>query len=124
MSILDRLLSNPVSKSFVNKVPLTLTNYHTSIKRPMDLTTIEQNLWKAFVIQQQSLSQPMNPALLSTADHINFTTGYSKQAEFEQDLWQIYKNAVTFNPPSDNVNKQATQFQLLYNGLLMAHRDG
>ncbi|KAF9141025.1 Testis-specific serine/threonine-protein kinase 4 [Mortierella sp. GBA39] len=124
MSILDRLLSNPVSKSFINKVPLALTTYHTSIKRPMDLTTIEQKLWKAFVVQQQSLSQPMNPALLSTADHITFTTGYSKQAEFEQDLWQIYKNAVTFNPPSDNINKQATQFQLLYNGLLMAHRDG
>ncbi|KAG0075196.1 hypothetical protein BGZ90_010128 [Linnemannia elongata] len=124
MSILDRLLSNPVSKSFINKVPLALTSYYTSIKRPMDLTTIEQNLWKAFVLQQQSLSQPMNPALLSTADHITFTRGYSKQAEFEQDLWQIYKNAVTFNPPSDHINKQATQFQLLYNGLLMAHRDG
>ncbi|KAF9155833.1 hypothetical protein BG015_008410 [Linnemannia schmuckeri] len=124
MSILDRLLSNPVSKSFVNKVPLVLRNYHSAIKRPMDLTTIEQNLWKAFVVQQQSLSQPMNPALLSTADHITFTKGYSKQSEFEHDLWQIYNNAVTFNPPNDNIYKQATQFQILYNGLLMAHRDG
>jgi hypothetical protein len=124
MSILDRLLSNPVSKNFVNKVPLILSNYHSVIKRPMDLTTIEQNLWKAFVVQQQSLSQPMNPALLSTADHITFTKGYSKQTEFEQDLWQIFKNATTFNPPNDNIYKQATQFQILYNGLLMAHRDG
>ncbi|KAG0371934.1 hypothetical protein BGX24_000964 [Mortierella sp. AD032] len=124
MSILDRLLSNPVSKSFVNKVPLVLTTYHALIKRPMDLITIEQNLWKAFVVQQKSVSQPMNPALLSTADHIAHTNGYSNQTEFEEDLWQIYKNAVHFNPPSDNIHKQAMSFQVLYNGLLTAHRDG
>ncbi|KAF9126868.1 hypothetical protein BGW39_006294 [Mortierella sp. 14UC] len=124
MSILDRLLSNPVSKSFVNKVPLALTNYYSVIKRPMDLTTIEQNLWKAFVVQQQSVSHPMYPDLLSTADHITYTNGYSKQAEFELDLRQIYKNAVHYNPPSDNIHKQATSFQILYNGLLMANRDG
>ncbi|KAF9901013.1 hypothetical protein EC991_006603 [Linnemannia zychae] len=124
MSILDRLLSNPVSKSFVNKVPLALANYHSVIKLPMDLTTIEQTLWKAFVVQQQSVSQPMYPDLLSTADHITYTNGYSKQTEFEHDLRQIYKNAVQYNPPSDNIHKQATSFQILYNGLLMANRDG
>ncbi|KAG0273774.1 hypothetical protein BGZ95_010409 [Linnemannia exigua] len=124
MSILDRLLSNPVSKSFVNKVPLVLTTYHAVIKRPMDLITVEQNLWKAFVMQQKSVSQPMNPALLSTADHITHTNGYSNQTEFEEDLWQIYKNAVHFNPPSDIIHKQAMSFQILYNGLLTAHRDG
>ncbi|KAF9922123.1 Receptor-interacting serine/threonine-protein kinase 1 [Linnemannia zychae] len=124
MSILDRLLSNPVTKSFVNKVPLTLTNYYSVIKHPMDLTKIEQSLWKAFVVQQQSLRQPMNPTLLSTADHITFTKGYTKQAEFEHDLWQIYQNAIMFNPPSDIIHKDAASFQILYNGLLTAHRDG
>ncbi|KAG0219071.1 hypothetical protein BGX33_004878 [Mortierella sp. NVP41] len=124
MSILDRLLSNPASKSFINKVPLNFNLYHAVISHPMDLTTIEQKLWKSFVVHQQSLSQPMNRALLSTADHINFTEGYSDLSEFERDLWLIFRNATHFNPPNDIIFKEAESFQTLFNGLLMANSDG
>ncbi|KAG0259489.1 Receptor-interacting serine/threonine-protein kinase 1 [Mortierella polycephala] len=125
-TILDRLLSNPVCMSFVNKVSHSVTNYHAVIKKPMDLTTIERKLWQSLEKtdnNEGSPSTPSTPALVDSTNHINPSEGYSNLDDFEQDLRRIYQNATYFNPPGHAIYKQAQAYKVLYTGLLLAYRE-
>ncbi|KAI8598742.1 hypothetical protein EDD21DRAFT_179599 [Dissophora ornata] len=122
-TILDRLLSNPISRNFVNKVPLAITNYHAVIKRPMDLVTIEQRLWKSLDIYQSTSSELSTSAPAAATSHMNVSEGYSGLQHFERDLRRIYLNAIYFNSPQDPLHKEAQQFEVLYTGLLLAYRE-
>ncbi|KAG0246271.1 hypothetical protein BGX31_003461 [Mortierella sp. GBA43] len=120
--ILNLLLSNSASKNFVNMVPLSALNYHSIIKHPMDLTTIEQKLWKGYEISQAPAGELSTRALVPSC-HIHVADGYSSLQEFEDDLQLIYKNAVRFNPPDDIINKEAQLFRTLYTGLVRTCRE-
>ncbi|KAF9115588.1 hypothetical protein BGX27_007325 [Mortierella sp. AM989] len=123
-TVLDRLLSNPVCKNFVNKVPENVTNYHAVIKKPMDLTTIEHKLWRSIIVHQ-STSKMMIPsgALIAAASYKMSSEGYLSLQEFEKDLQRIYRNAIYFNPPHQTIHKEAQSYEALYNGLLQAFRE-
>ncbi|KAF9183435.1 hypothetical protein BGZ50_004238 [Haplosporangium sp. Z 11] len=125
-TILDRLLSNPVCMSFVNKVSNSVTNYHAVIKKPMDLTTIERKLWQSLEKtdkNEESPSMTSTPALSDSTSVITPSEGYSSLDDFEQDLRRIYQNATYFNPPNHAIYKQAQAYKVLYTGLLLAYRE-
>ncbi|KAF9358027.1 hypothetical protein BGX26_002611 [Mortierella sp. AD094] len=123
-TVLDRLLSNPVCKNFVNRVPDNVANYHAVIKKPMDLTTIEHKLWKSLATHQSALNAPLALGALIAAQSYNFSSeGYVNLQEFEKDLQRIYRNAIYFNPPQQIIHKEAQSYEVLYNGLLNALRE-
>jgi len=124
--ILDTLLSDPICSNFVNRVPPSLTVYHSVIKNPMDLTTIEAKLWKGLDVHQTLPSEPSTPALTDATDHLNLSAveGYKGLQDFENDLRLIFQNAVHFNSPSDPVHKHAQAFKILYTALLNTCREG
>ncbi|KAF8984181.1 hypothetical protein BGZ46_008695 [Entomortierella lignicola] len=123
-TVLNRLLSNPICRNFINKVPETVMNYHAVIKRPMDLTTIEHKLWRGLVLYQSTSNTPIAPgALLAASGYKMSAEGYSNFQEFEKDLQRIYRNAIYFNPPQQIIYKEAQSFEALYNDLLRALRE-
>ncbi|KAG0309879.1 hypothetical protein BGZ98_003422 [Dissophora globulifera] len=122
-AILDILLSSDVSKDFVNKVPLSFTNYHSVIKRPMDLTTIEQKLWKSFQHTVENSAESLAPGLVAAVNSANVSQGYSDLQDFERDLRRIYHNAVFFNPAQETVHKDARALRTLFIDQLNSFRE-
>ncbi|KAF9941052.1 hypothetical protein BGZ65_005387, partial [Modicella reniformis] len=125
VGILNNLLSNTFSKSFINKVPLTITNYHLVIKKPMDLTTIEHKLWKTLDLAGANFCASTT-VLTEAAEFLGMsaTEGYTDLHEFERDLRKIYQNATKFNSPTHVIYKEAQAFQNAYTNLLMSYRQG
>ncbi|KAF9213970.1 hypothetical protein BGZ59_004553 [Podila verticillata] len=119
-SILDRLLNNPVCQYFINMVPLTASNYHAVIKKPMDLTTMERRLWRTIKIAFTPGFSYTVPDATETADN---SKGYVTLRELESDFNRIYQNAVYFNPSAHMIHKQAQAFRGLYKGLSLAFKD-
>ncbi|CAL9747977.1 unnamed protein product [Musa acuminata subsp. burmannicoides] len=82
-TLLKKLLSHHFAWVFdhpVDAVKLNIPDYHTIIKRPMDLGTIKSKL----------------------------TSGaYSSLCGFASDVRLTFKNAMTYNPPSDDVHIMA-----------------
>ncbi|KAF9436351.1 hypothetical protein BGZ76_004211 [Entomortierella beljakovae] len=122
-TILDRLLSNPICKDFVNQVPQSVANYHAIIKRPMDLMTIEQKLWKGVAMQPSYYEQLTPGAIIAAESYKMSSDGYSCLQDFERDLQRIYRNAVYFNPPQQIIHKEALSYDVLYKSLLLAFRE-
>ncbi|KAF9572479.1 hypothetical protein EC968_009865 [Mortierella alpina] len=122
-TVLDRLLSDPVCKDFVSKVPHTVANYHTVIQQPMDLTTIEHKLWKGLQLNKAAFVEPSTSRLVAAMSHISLEDGYSSLEDFEKDLQRIYNNATQFNAPTHPIFKQAQSFKTLFTGLLLAYRE-
>ncbi|KAI1311065.1 hypothetical protein EDD11_003538 [Mortierella claussenii] len=125
MAILGRLISNTFSKSFINKVPATLTNYHLMIKKPMDLTTIEHKLYKTVALTGAH-SGSSSPGLVKAADWLSMgvAEGYSTLEDFERDLRRIFQNATFFNSPTHVIYKDAQEFQNTFSNLLSSYRQG
>lgn len=119
-SILDRLLNNPVCQYFINMVPLTASNYHAVIKKPMDLTTMERRLWRTIKIAFTPGFSYTVPDATEAADN---SKGYVSLREIESDFNRIYQNAVYFNPSAHIIHKQAQAFRGLYKGLSLAFKD-
>ncbi|KAG0054435.1 hypothetical protein BGZ83_011229 [Gryganskiella cystojenkinii] len=128
MTILDRLLSNPVCDNFVNQVPDTVTNYYRVIKKPMTLRTIETKLWKCIAIGGSSkiASDISEFSLRAALEHIHLSDleGYKDFSQFERDLRRIYQNAISFNAVGDAVHKKAQAYRALYTGLVSAYKEG
>ncbi|KAF9957688.1 hypothetical protein BGZ72_001545 [Mortierella alpina] len=122
-TILDRLLSDPVCKDFVNKVPQAVTNYHAVILKPMDLTTIENKLWKGLQLNEAAYNEPSTSRLVAAMSYISLEDGYSNIGDLEKDLQRIYNNATYFNAPTHPIFKQAQSFKTLFSGLLLAYRE-
>ncbi|KAF9965706.1 hypothetical protein BGZ70_004286, partial [Mortierella alpina] len=121
-TVLDRLLSDPVCKDFVSKVPHTVANYHAVIRKPMDLTTIEHKLWKGLQLNRAAFNEPSASRLVAAMGHVSLEDGYSTLEDFEKDLQRIYSNATYFNGPTHPIFKQAQSFKILFTGLLHAFR--
>ncbi|KAF9135337.1 hypothetical protein BGW39_003444 [Mortierella sp. 14UC] len=127
VGILDRLVSNTFSKSFVTKVPQSIANYHVLIKKPMDLWTIEQRLWKTLDAAGAKSGAPASAAVLLAASGFmstGVTEFYSSLADFERDLRKIFQNATLFNSPTHTIYKEAQAFQNAYRGLLENYHQG
>ncbi|KAF9278720.1 SIK kinase 3 [Mortierella alpina] len=125
MGILDQLLCNTFSKSFINKVPQSVANYHVVIKKPMDLTTIEQKLWKS--LELAAVDRRSGPSLLQAAAEslaVGATEGYETLLDFERDLRRIVLNAVYFNSSTHAIYKEAEDFQKLQTKILNSYRQG
>ncbi|KAG0237521.1 Receptor-interacting serine/threonine-protein kinase 1 [Actinomortierella wolfii] len=105
MEVLNMLWSDPVCKSFINKVPLAETNYHSVIKKPMDLRTVEERLWRR-----------LSPG--SGQDT------YNTLGEFERDLRRIYQNATFFNAPGHPIYLEAQQYQACYKKAMTPYQEG
>ncbi|KAF9575778.1 hypothetical protein EC968_001565 [Mortierella alpina] len=125
MGILDQLLCNTFSKSFINKVPQSVANYHVVIKKPMDLTTIEQKLWKS--LELATVDRRSGQSLLEAAAEslaMGATEGYETLLDFERDLRRIVLNAVYFNSSTHAIYKEAEDFQKLQTKILNSYRQG
>ncbi|KAF9928822.1 hypothetical protein BGZ67_006748 [Mortierella alpina] len=122
-TVLDRLLSDPVCKDFVSKVPHSVANYHAIISEPMDLTTIEHKLWKGLQLNKAAFNEPSTSRLVAAMSHISLEDGYSSLEDFEEDLQRIYNNATSFNSPTHPIFKQAQSFKTLFTGLILAFRE-
>ncbi|CAO3565508.1 unnamed protein product [Mortierella alpina] len=125
MGILDQLLCNTFSKSFINKVPQSVANYHVVIKKPMDLTTIEQKLWKS--LELANVDCRAGSTLLQAAAEslaMGATEGYETLLDFERDLRRIVQNAVYFNLSTHSIYKEAEDFQKLQTKILNSYRQG
>ncbi|KAF9177018.1 hypothetical protein BGZ51_009285, partial [Haplosporangium sp. Z 767] len=127
MGILNQLLSQTFSKSFINKVPQSLVSYYTVIKKPMDLTTIEQKLWKTLELADDNPGASDTTALLRSAANwlaMGVTESYANIQEFERDLRRIFQNATFFNAATHVIYKEAHAFQNTFNNLLTSYRQG
>ncbi|KAF9990232.1 hypothetical protein BGZ75_003124 [Mortierella antarctica] len=125
MGILDQLLCNTFSKSFISKVPQSVANYHVVIKKPMDLTTIEQKLWKN--LEFATVDRRAGTSLLQAAAEslaMGATEGYETLLDFERDLRRIVLNAVYFNSSTHAIYKEAEDFQKLQTKILNSYRQG
>ncbi|KAF9108393.1 hypothetical protein BGX29_000646 [Mortierella sp. GBA35] len=127
VGILDRLVSNTFSKNFITKVPQSIANYHATIKKPMDLWTIEQKLWKALELAGAKSGTPASAAILVAASgdmSMGITEGNNSLLDFERDLRRIFQNATYFNSSTHTIYKEAQAFQNAYLGLLENFRQG
>ncbi|KAG0261278.1 Receptor-interacting serine/threonine-protein kinase 1 [Mortierella polycephala] len=127
MSILNQLLNQTFSKSFINKVPQSVVSYYTVIKKPMDLTTIEQKLWKTLELADDDSGASDSTTLLRNSANwlaMGVTESYVNIQEFERDLRRIFQNATFFNAPTHVIYKEAHAFQNAFNNLLTGYRQG
>ncbi|KAG0255838.1 Receptor-interacting serine/threonine-protein kinase 1 [Linnemannia exigua] len=124
VGILDRLVSNTFSKSFVTKVPQSIANYHVLIKKPMDMWTIEQRLWKTLDVAGAKSGAPASLLVASGVMSAGVSEFYSSLADFERDLRRIFQNATFFNSSTHTIYKEAHAFQNAYLGLLDNYRQG
>ncbi|CAO3594116.1 unnamed protein product [Absidia cylindrospora] len=85
--ILNILLSTPDCWPFIQPVPASAVFYHQEIKYPMDLSTIEQNMWNGL---------------------------YTHFAKFEQDMQLIWKNAKSFHRNAGAIPKHAENLEALF----------
>ncbi|KAG9065221.1 Receptor-interacting serine/threonine-protein kinase 1 [Linnemannia hyalina] len=127
VGILDNLVSHTFSKSFITKVPQSIANYHVLIKKPMDLWTIEQRLWKTLETSGAKSGAPPSTSILlaaSGAMSMSVTEAYNSLADFERDLRRIVQNAMFFNSATHTIYKEAQEFQNSYLGQLDNFRKG
>ncbi|KAF7731019.1 Histone acetyltransferase kat2b [Apophysomyces ossiformis] len=85
--ILNMLLATPDCWPFIQPVPATAFVYHQEIKHPMDLSTIEQNVWAG---------------------------KYTAFAKFERDMQLIWNNAKTFHHNAGTIPKHANNLERLF----------
>ncbi|KAF9303458.1 hypothetical protein BGZ74_003701 [Mortierella antarctica] len=116
LGVLNRLVSNTYCKSFINKVPQSAATYHVVIKKPMDLTTIEQKLWKTLELASSTITISRVPP--------SITKGYLSLNDLEKDLRRIFQNATFFNSPGHTIYKEAQQYQSMYLLILNNYRQG
>ncbi|CEP07076.1 hypothetical protein [Parasitella parasitica] len=90
--ILNMLLSTPDCWPFIQPVPETAFLYHREIKNPMDLYTIEENIWRG---------------------------KYTKFARFENDMQRIWKNARLFHRSSGTIPRHAENLESLFTKIVM-----
>jgi hypothetical protein len=90
--ILNMLLSTPDCWPFIQPVPDTAFLYHQEIKNPMDLYTIEENVWHG---------------------------KYTKFARFEKDMQLIWKNARVFHRNAGTIPKHADNLEKLFTKIVM-----
>ena len=127
VGILDNLVSHTFSKSFITKVPQSIANYHVLIKKPMDLWTIEQRLWKTLEAAGAKSGAPPSATILlaaSGAMSMGVTEFYNSLTDFERDLRRIVQNAMFFNSATHTIYKEAQEFQNSYLGQLDNFRKG
>ncbi|KAF9925997.1 Receptor-interacting serine/threonine-protein kinase 1 [Linnemannia zychae] len=127
IGILDRLVSNTFSKSFITKVPHSFANYHVQIKKPMDMWTVEQRLWKTLEVAGVKPGAPVSATILNAAAgamSMGITEIYNGLGDFERDLRRIFQNATFFNSATHTIYKEAQAFQNAYLGLLENYRQG
>ncbi|KAF9124565.1 Receptor-interacting serine/threonine-protein kinase 1, partial [Mortierella sp. GBA39] len=127
VGILDNLVSHTFSKSFITKVPQSVANYHVLIKKPMDLWTIEQRLWKTLEASGAKSGAPPSASILLAAAgamSMSVTEAYNSLADFERDLRRIVQNAMFFNSATHTIYKEAHEFQNSYLGQLDNFRKG
>ncbi|KAI7868316.1 hypothetical protein BDF14DRAFT_581658 [Spinellus fusiger] len=85
--IINMLLSTPDCWPFIQPVPATAVVYHQEVKHPMDLFTIEQNVWNG---------------------------DYRTFAKFEQDMQLVWKNAKAFHRNAGTIPKHADNLERLF----------
>jgi hypothetical protein len=90
--IINMLLSTPDCWPFIQPVPETAVFYHQEIKNPMDLYTIEENVWSG---------------------------KYTKFARFEKDMLLIWKNARAFHGKTGSIPKHADNLEKLFTKIVM-----
>lgn len=90
--ILNMMLSTPDCWPFIQPVPETAFLYHQEIKNPMDLFTIEQNVWRG---------------------------KYTKFARFEKDMLLIWKNARSFHRNAGTIPKHAENLERLFTEIVV-----
>ncbi|OBZ90449.1 hypothetical protein A0J61_01502, partial [Choanephora cucurbitarum] len=90
--ILNMLLSTPDCWPFIQPVPETAFLYHQEIKKPMDLYTIEENVWRG---------------------------KYTKFARFEKDMLLIWRNARSFHRNAGTIPKHAENLEKLFVKIVM-----
>ncbi|KAF9435394.1 hypothetical protein BGZ76_006381 [Entomortierella beljakovae] len=124
LNILSKLYCNTFCKSFINKVPVTLTSYYQLIKKPMDLTTLEQRLWKT--LELAGTSSGASTEMVETAKLMakDVTEGFANLREFERELRRISQNAALFNSPTHIIYKEAQAFQTVCSNILDEYWQG
>jgi len=95
-SIIRKMLRNPNSYPFKDSVPDTVPMYHDIIKKPMDFTTLKNNL-----------------------DHKK----YASLEEFHSDLTLIFKNCYTFNMEGSDLFVAAQVLEEAFNELWNRRHD-
>lgn len=90
--IINMLLSTPDCWPFIQPVPSSAFVYHQEIKHPMDLQTVEENVWKG---------------------------KYTKFARFEKDIRLIWKNARAFHRNTGTIPKHADYLERLFNRIVV-----
>ncbi|KAF9585489.1 hypothetical protein BGW38_002148 [Lunasporangiospora selenospora] len=119
ITIINRLMCQPVCQIFVNKVPSSVKNYYNEIKEPMDLSTMEAKLWKTL----EYSNGPIHMSVVVGSTHVSVNKGYKNFDELVADLDRIYLNAVAFNPVGSMVNKDAQSYRSIYQNILTAYYD-
>lgn len=89
--VLDELLSCYDCCQFLAPVPKAAHVYHTEIKKPMDFSTLEQQLYK---------------------------NQYAEFKDFAADLQLIWNNAKSFHRPFDLLYQQAVNLQTKYDNIM------
>ncbi|KAI9031667.1 hypothetical protein CLU79DRAFT_830929 [Phycomyces nitens] len=90
--IINMLLSTPDCWPFIQPVPATAVVYHQEVQHPMDLFTIEQNVWQG---------------------------KYRTFAKFEQDMQLVWKNAKVFHRNAGTIPKHAENLEQLFYKIIL-----
>jgi len=96
--ILGRLMAHPNNKKGIFNVPVDakafgLVDYHLVIKKPMDLGTVKSRL---------------------------YSIAYLSREEVAEDIWLVFENAVTYNPPKNAVHMLARSLREYFDELYVA----
>ncbi|KAF9997715.1 Receptor-interacting serine/threonine-protein kinase 1 [Entomortierella chlamydospora] len=124
LNILSKLLCNTFCKCFINKVPLTVANYYHQIKKPMDMTTLEQRLWKTLELAGANSGATDEMVMAAKFMAMDATEGFANLREFERELRRISQNAALFNSPTHVIYKEGQAFQTACTNLLDEYWQG